>query len=415
MSKISVCGLNFKTAPIEIREHCALDHARQQAFMADIIAQTTASQVVILVTCNRTEIYSDSNQAREILFLLQSHSGVDLDTLNNVYYEYQGQMAVEHMMRVASGMDSMVVGETEIFGQLKRAFDFSEMHGVLGGSFHRLMLCVNSVAKSIRESTRLGMCPVSVASIASKRAKELVGNISSPSVMIVGSGETSKLMAQYIARMNFASIVIAARNQEAAKDIASLCNAQTITLAQIHDALPFVDVVMSATASQVPVIGKGAVESALEQRNYKSMVFIDMAMPRDVEPEVAELEVVTVLSVDDLREEAENNVSMREHTLAKVETLITREAAKFIRSLDGDDTGPLLKALYAKASTLRENELKKCRRMIDSGANIDEVLDYLSRSITNKLLHEPSLLMRYADQLDQPDLRDFVQALFKQH
>lgn len=413
MNKISVCGINFKTASIDVRERCALGQDAKLALMRDIIRETTATQAVVLVTCNRTEIYADTAQTKLILNLLHQHSGIDTEVLQNVYYENHGQMAVEHLMRVAAGMDSMVVGETEIFGQVKQAFQLSKEQGYLGPLFLQLIDIVNRVAKSVRSSTQMGMCPVSVASIACKEMQALIESPASAAVLLVGSGETTKLLAQYVKRYAFRSVTIAARNQEAAAEIAAICGASILPLSALHEALSSADVVMSATASQVPIIGKGAVESALQKREMKPIVLIDMAVPRDIEPEVSELESIHLISVDDLRDSAQENISTREHALAKVETLIVREAEKFIRQLHGEDTGPLLKALYAKAGQLRESELKKCRQMLAAGADLDEVLDYLSRSITSKLLHEPSLLMRYADKVDHPEFRSFIEALFK--
>lgn len=409
--KITVCGVNYKTAELNIRQQCAFDEATQKNLIADILTESTASQAMVLVTCNRTEIYSDTNNTRQILALLQKHSGLEGDTLDNCYYEYHGQMAVDHLFRVACGMDSMVMGETQILGQIKEAFSKAKSYGAIDTSFNELSQVTFALAKKVRFSTEVGMCPVSIASIASKKVMSLLDDITTANVLVIGSGETSELLVNYLSKLNINSITIAARNQPRATELAKICNGKVITLKKLHENLVDADVIMSATASQVPILGKGAIETALQKRDGRSMILVDMAVPRDIEAEASELNV-SLFTIDDLRVTAEENLSVREHSFSQAEGLIVESAAKFMNWLNGKDSSYTLKAYHRKANQIREKELAKAKTMLANGSKAEDVLDYLSRSISNKLLHQPSILLRYSDEIDHPEFKAFIRELF---
>jgi glutamyl-tRNA reductase len=409
---ILVCGANHKTADIAIREKLALNKTQQAALLADLLADTTATQAVVLMTCNRTEIYTDAKKVSRVLEVILKHCHLDKKELLNSYYECAGQAAVEHIMRVACGLDSMVLGETEIFGQMKAAFAFAQTQDTIGTELQRLAQAVFTLAKHVRATSKLGACPVSVASIAVRQASSAFGDLSNASVLLVGAGNTMKLIAKYFNKARPKTVTVANRHLTAAKEVAALCDGQAITLAQLHDCLVDVDVVISATASQLPLLGKGAIESALKQRPKRAMILMDMALPRDIEPEVAALKNVQLFTIDDLKNIAQENQLVREHAASKAMDAITQAAKFYIDWLNGLDSTSSLKAFRTHVDCIREAEISKAIKLLKQGGHAEDIIRRLAHGLTNKLMHQPSVQLRQAGNDQRNDFLTLVHELF---
>ena len=335
---ISVFGINHKTADLAVREKMSFANSRALDLLQDVLADTAATQAFVISTCNRTEIYSDVKSVDRLIEILLRHSTLQKDVLVDASYQYHGQLAIEHLMRVAGGLDSMIVGEAEILGQVKSAFAFADENNFLGSEFKHLAREIFTLAKQIRTTTQVGACPVSIASIASRKAIAEFGQLEKAKILLLGAGDTIQLLAKYLAKQTIATVTIACRNVEKAKALTTICPMNIISLTDLHDALVDIDIVFAATTSQVPLIGKGAVESALKRRPERPMVLIDMAVPRDIENEVDELAGVKLSTIDDLKSVAQSNQESREHATVKANELIGAAAKKYIDWVQNYDT-----------------------------------------------------------------------------
>jgi len=407
---VSVFGINHKTADLSTREKVSFDEARSAILLQDIIADTAATQAFVLSTCNRTEIYTDTQNGQDVLPVLLRHCAIEESVLSNACYQYQGQLAVEHLMKVACGLDSMVLGEAEILGQVKAAIAFAKAQGCLGNEFAHLAREVFTLAKHIRATTQVGACPVSVASIAVRQAQAQLGDLSQQKILLLGAGDTIQLVIKYLARYGVKRVTIACRNIEKAKDLVGLGSLDIISLTSLHDALSEMDLVFAATTSQLPLIGKGAVESAMASRRDRQMLIFDMAVPRDVENEVAQLSNVHLHTVDDLKIVAQENIKSREHAAVKSHDVIAEGARKYIEWIQKNDRASSVKALRLHADAIRDNELKRALRALKQGDNPEEIMTYLAHTLTNKLMHQPSEQARAASEAGHDE---FLKTLHK--
>lgn len=408
------CGLNHQTAPLPLREKVVFSTELMPEPLLDLVGQGWVNEAAILSTCNRTEIYCVSNEAvsSSIVDWLHRRQRLSAGQLIPHLYFYYDQAAVRHLLRVASGLDSMVLGEPQILGQVKNAFSLAQAAGTLGCELQRLFQYVFSASKKIRTQTAIGVHPVSIGYVAVNLAKQIFADLSKLSVLLIGVGETITLTARHLQAAGVKHFYVANRTLTRAEQLASQLCGESITLSAIAEYLPRVDMVVTATASTLPVVGKGTVERALKIRKRRPMFMIDLAVPRDIEPEVAGLDDVFLYTLDDLQTVIQHNQAYRQDAAQAAETLIDTQAARYMHSLKTLAATPVINAYRAKAEQLCEIELSKALRLLQTGIAPQEALQRLAQGLMNKLLHEPTVQLRKAATQEQEELLAAAQQLF---
>lgn len=406
------CGINHNTAELTLRERVVIPSEQLPQLLSDLLAQTSVSEAVVLSTCNRTEIYADAASADSLLAALAKHCNVDSETLKDASYHYSEQDMVRHVMRVACGLDSMILGEPQIFGQLKEAVMLAEKHSAVGPQLAYLFRQVFNVGKAVRTHTEVGACPMSVASTAVSLAKKVLTDLEKANVLLIGAGDTAALMAKHLNAQGVKNIVIASRKLDKAEKLAMQFSAAAITLQQLTQQLPIADVIFSATASILPVLGKGAVETALIQRGNKPMVMIDIAVPRDIEPEVSTLDGVHLYAIDDLKQVIQQNAKNREHAAEKAEAMIIQETKNYMMWLRSLDSVSTIRAFREWVDALREEELEKAISTLKKGVAPEIAMRRMANALSNKLMHPPSVKLREASSEGRTEFVEHVQELF---
>ncbi|KAA0876555.1 glutamyl-tRNA reductase [Nitrincola tapanii] len=408
-------GINHKTAPVEVRERVAFapeklaDAMRQAQIYADL------QEIAILSTCNRTELYCSANSEdkEQLLQWLGQYHQLDPHLLAPCSYLYEEEAAVRHMMRVACGLDSLVLGEPQILGQLKSAYSLSQEAGVLGAELGRWFRHTFNVAKKVRTHTAIGQNPVSVAYAAVSMAQHIFADLRQSRALLIGAGETIELVARHLHRAGVREMTVANRTLGRALELAQEFSGRAIALGDIPEVLPKIDIVISSTASQLPILGKGAVESALKKRRHQPMFMVDIAVPRDIEAQVGELDDVYLYTVDDLKDVIEENQRGRETAAQEAETLIEAGTHEFMRQLRELDAVDTLTALRQQGQVICDEMLEKALRQLQSGKPAEEVMSILARGLTNKLLHSPTVQLREASAAGRKDLNRLVIELFQ--
>ncbi|MBB6343247.1 glutamyl-tRNA reductase [Pseudomonas fluvialis] len=407
-------GINHKTASVAVRERVAFTPEQMVEALQQLCRLTPSSEAAILSTCNRSELYLklDEMDVQAVLAWLAGYHGLPLSDLQACAYVHENEQAVRHMMRVACGLDSMILGEPQILGQLKSAYAVAREAGTVGPLLGRLFQATFSTAKSVRTDTAIGENPVSVAFAAVSLAKQIFADLHRSQALLIGAGETITLVARHLHEQGIKRIVVANRTLERASSLAEQFGAHAILLADIPDELINSDIVISSTASQLPILGKGAVERALKKRRHKPIFMVDIAVPRDIEPEVGELDDVYLYSVDDLHEVIEENLKSRQGAARAAEEMVAVGAEEFMARLRELAAVDVLKAYRQQAETLRDDELQKAQRQLANGAPADEVLAQLARGLTNKLLHAPSVQLKKLSAEGRLDALALAQELF---
>lgn len=347
-----------------------------------------------------------------MLAWLADYHRLTLDELRACAYVHQDEDAVRHMMRVASGLDSMVLGEPQILGQMKSAYAVAREAGTVGPLLGRLFQATFSTAKTVRTDTAIGENPVSVAFAAVSLAKQIFSDLHRSQALLIGAGETITLVARHLFEQGVKRIVVANRTLERASLLAEQFGAHAVLLSEIPEELANSDIVIASTASQLPILGKGAVERALKQRKHKPMFMVDIAVPRDIEPEVGELDDVYLYSVDDLHEVVAENLKSRQGAAQAAEELVGSGVAEFMQRLRELAAVDVLRAYRQQAERLRDEELGKAQRQLANGADPAEVMAQLARGLTNKLLHAPSVQMKKMSAEGRIDALALAQELF---
>lgn len=406
-------GINHTTAPLALRERVAFAPENLHAAMQEACAHAGLAEVAILSTCNRTEIYANSeNDAATIQAWLVSHTAIEADDLAKSYYCYQDQEAVRHMMKVAGGLDSLVLGEPQILGQMKSAFASAKEAGTLGAELHATFQQVFNIAKRVRTETAIGENPVSVAYAAVSLAQQIFSNLKQDTALLIGAGETIELVARHLAEQGIKHIIVANRTLDRAQRLAAEFNGEAILLADIPEQLHRADIVISSTASQLPLLGKGAVESALKKRKHKPMFMLDIAVPRDIEEQVGELDDVYLYTVDDLHAVIDENKKSRVAAADQAEEIINEGVEQFLRHQRALNAVATVKAYRQKAEQMRDAELQKALRTLQSGAHPEQVLQQLARNLTNKLIHSPTAVLKEASAGSRHHVLQVAQELF---
>jgi glutamyl-tRNA reductase len=407
-------GINHNTAPVNIRELFAFDANRLPAALSALQQQDSVLEVVILSTCNRTEIYCclDDDCDNEILaWLHQFHQQQD-GVLAPYLYHYQRSDAIRHLLRVACGLDSMVLGEPQILGQLKDAYSQSLNAKTLGKSLGRLFQHAFAVAKQVRTDTAIGNSPVSVAFAAVSLAKQIFSNLADSTALLIGAGDTIELAARHLFDNGIKRLIIANRTVERAHNLASQVDGYAISLSELPAHLAEADIVISSTASQLPILGKGAVERALKERKRKPIFMVDIAVPRDIEAEVGQLEDIYLYCVDDLQDIIEENLQSRRDAALQAEEIIDSQVDHFMAWLRTQDAVPVIRAIRKEAEKVSKYSLEKALKQLEQGQSAEQVMTELTRSLTNKLLHEPSRQLRQSGFDEDDQLLESARRLF---
>ncbi|WP_028294726.1 glutamyl-tRNA reductase [Oceanobacter kriegii] len=408
-------GINHKTASVSVRERVAFDPATMPKALAELCSPDSADEAVILSTCNRTEIYGSSNQFDwvKIRDWLAEHHQVSREALDEALYCLENDDAVHHTMRVASGLDSLVLGEPQILGQMKSAYAVAQEAGTVGSELGRLFRQTFSIAKRVRTDTAIGENPVSVAFAAVKMAQHIFADLNRSTALLIGAGETIELVARHLKQAGIKRIIVANRTLARAQHLAEEFHAEAILLEDIPEHLAAADVVISSTASPLPVLGKGTVEKALKKRRHKPMFMVDIAVPRDIEEEVAELGDVYLYTVDDLRSIIEENVKSREDAARQAEELIEAGVEHFMRELKVLNAVTTVTELRSHVDQLREEQLIKAVKQLQNGADAEKVLRQFAHTFSNKLLHGPTVALRKAAADGRMDIFDNTRELFQ--
>lgn len=399
-----VLGINHNSAPLELRERVAFVPESMEAALQGALAILSVEEVAILSTCNRTELYlvgeggepGEEDCTNSVLAWLTDYHRMDADEFAGCAYTYRGTQAVQHMMTVAAGLDSLVLGEPQILGQMKSCYAVAKEAGSLGPSLERAFQQVFAVAKRVRTDTAIGENPVSVAYAAVSLTQHIFSDLTRCRALLIGAGETIELVARHLQDKGVRRLTIANRTQGRARELAERFGAEAVLLADIPAQLSDTDIVVASTASQLPILGKGTVEAALRKRRHRPMLMVDLAVPRDIEPQVAELTDVYLYTVDDLREIVDENRKARATEARKADQMIAAAVADWQRQWRALDAVDSVKDYRAQAELLREHELEKARRALASGTPPEQVLEQFARGLTNKLIHKPSSRLREA-------------------
>jgi glutamyl-tRNA reductase len=400
---VKVLGLNHKTAPVALREKVAFNEDRLVAALRTLRAEKGVAEVLILSTCNRTELYWSGHASGEEIsdWLARHHGGLELAPS---LYVHQDRQAVEHAFSVASGLDSMVLGEAQILGQLKEAYRIAQSTGSTGPWLHRLFQAAFAVAKRVRSETRIGANAVSLASATVSLARRVYSDLSAHTALMIGAGEMIALTARHFASAGVKRMVIANRTLSRAQTLAAEVQAYAVELAALDKELIQADIVVSCTASSIPLVTKAATAAALRRRRHRPIFMVDLAVPRDIEPAVSELQDVYLFTIDDLEQLIAQNRKERALAADDARVLLEEEVARFLTEARAHDAGPAIRALREHAAHVREHTIEEARRMLTAGKPPAEVLDYLAHTLTNRLLHAPTQALRHAAESDDPTL-----------
>jgi len=411
LTQLFAIGINHQTAPVSLRERVAFaDHALPAA-LAALRALPSVREVALLSTCNRTELYAVADDQGDALCdWLASHP--DAGDLHAYLYQHQGADAVRHLFRVATGLDSLVLGEPQILGQVKQAWSAARGAGALGGQLDRLFQQSFVTAKRARTDTRIGANPVSVASTAVRLAQESFARPADSAVLLIGAGETVELIARHLAQAQVKRLLVANRTLAHAQELAQRHGGIALPLSEIDRHLAEVDIVFSATASREPVVRRAQVAAALARRKHRPMLLLDLAVPRDIEPEVATLKDAFLYTVDDLERAVEDNRRSRREAADAAEAIVEIQVARYMESHAASTRTEPLKRLRAHGDSARADVLAKAQQQLAAGHDPHAVLDFLAHTLTNRLLHAPTVALRQAALEGDNDLARAANKLF---
>jgi len=406
-------GINHRTASLEVRERVAFAPDQMILSLQQGRDDSGADNLAILSTCNRTELYATGSVAPSALLAwLADHHHLSASALDDSYYVLEDDKAVQHMMKVASGLDSMVLGEPQILGQMKSSYAVAQKAGTADGLLSQVFQGVFATAKRVRSETAIGQNPVSVAYAAVSLAQRIFSSMKEVSALLIGAGETVELLARHLREQGVGDIIVANRTLARAQEMAEVFSAEAILLSEIPEYLHRADVVISSTASQLPILGKGAVESALKQRKHRPIFMVDIAVPRDIEPQVAQLDDVYLYTVDDLKEVIEANLRHREDAAGQAEVIIEQGVSNWKNQLRGQQAVGTIRAFRDNLGALRDAELDKALASIAQGQSAEQVLRQLAHGLTNKFLHVPTTRLKKAGEQGDSDYVRWAHDLF---
>ncbi|MCL2523566.1 MAG: glutamyl-tRNA reductase [Betaproteobacteria bacterium] len=409
---IFILGLNHHSAPLAIRERVAFDAGKLAHALADLTRGQSVKEAAILSTCNRTEIYCAAETPEALIDWLSSYHQIERGELAPYLYTHEQPAAIRHAFRVASGLDSMVVGEPQILGQMKEAVRAAEESGTLGTQLHKLFQRSFSVAKEVRSTTAIGANIVSMAAASVHLAERIFASIAEQNILFIGAGEMIESCAAHFCARQPKAVTIANRTLERGRNLAERHNGTVIRLDSLAEHLARNDIVVSCTAAPLPIIGLGMVERAVKARRHRPMFMVDLAVPRDIEQEVGELDDVFLYTVDDLAQVVESGLESRQAAVFQAEDIINRQVEDFLAWLAARDTVPVIRALRDAAERMRRNELEHATKLLARGEAPEKVLEQLSQRLTNKLLHAPTQTLSRAEGGDRGELQLAASRLF---
>jgi glutamyl-tRNA reductase len=408
---LKILGINHKTAPVALREKVAFSEDRLVAALHALRQESGVAEVVILSTCNRTEVYWTGRAGGdELTQWLERHHGNNLDLASNLYI-HQETRAIEHAFSVASGLDSMVLGEAQILGQLKDAYRVAKDLGSTGPMLNKLFQAAFSAAKRVRSETRVGANAVSFAGATVSLARRVYSDLSAHTALMLGAGEMNALTARHFVSAGVKRIVIANRTLSRAQALASELKGHSAGLDNLEKELAEADIVIACTGSPTPLVTKRAAEAAIRARRRRPIFMIDMSVPRNIEPAVAELEDVYLFSIDDLQQLVHENLQQREEAAGGAKLLIEEEVARFLAETRVQDAGPAIRLMREQAEAIRQQTVDQARRMLSAGRPQEEAIEYLANTLMNRLLHGPTQALRQAAELANKDLAEALARL----
>lgn len=412
---IIALGLNHNTAPVSIRERLAFPTERLGAALQALTRLPAIEEAAILSTCNRTELYCGTRVTGTdtLIDWLAEAGHLKPDEFRPYLYTYTDTATIRHMFRVAAGLDSMILGEPQILGQMKTAYQTATEAGTLGKTLGRLFQSTFTAAKKVRTDTAIGSSPVSVAFAAVRLAQSIFDDLNRQTAILIGAGETIELTARHLSEHRIGELIIANRTYDKAHALATRFNGFAISLAELPHHLARADIIVSSTASPLPILGKGSVESAIKIRRHKPVFMVDLAVPRDIEPEVGQLRDVYLYTVDDLRNTVEENLKTRQEAAKQAEEIIDIQVAHFLSWLRVQGASDTIRDYRQQAEIIRDEVLQKTLAGLKQGQTPEQCLELLAHRLTNKLIHAPSIQIRQASMTERHDLVAAARELFQ--
>ena len=410
---LTAFGIYHRTASVDLRGKLSFSPALMEKVLQDAQSILHVREITILSTCNRTEIYLYGDVSdHHLISWLAMIKGTEINNLSNCFYSFRDEDAIKHMIEVASGMDSLILGEPQIFGQIKSAFLVAKEAGTVFKNLENIFQFVFSIAKRVRSETAIGKNPVSVASASVNLASKIFSNLEEAHALVIGAGDTIELVAKHLVENGIGKLTVANRTLTKARSFSENFSADMILLSDMPDMLETVDILISSTASQLPILGKGAVETALKKRKYRPMFMVDIAVPRDIEPQVEELSDVYLYTVDDLEDFIEDNVKARNSEANIARVIISDEVNRWSIENRGRSVVRTIKEFRTNAEKIRDVEINRALNSLEKGKSASDVVVELARSITNKLLHTPTKNIKRAGEEGRHDTIATTKELF---
>ncbi len=412
---ILTIGINYNTAPVSIRERLAFPTETLESSLKGLWKQNSVHGAAILSTCNRTEFYSqiEHDQVSRLIDWIACHKDIEPEDFMPYLYQHQDSNSVRHMFRVASGLDSMVLGEPQILGQMKTAYQAAYEAGTLGKHLGKLFHHTFSAAKKVRTDTAIGSSPVSVAFAAVQLAQQIFNSLTEQTALLIGAGETIELTARHLHQNGIERLIIANRTYQKAHDLAAQFNGFAISLSELPSHLAEADIIVSSTASQLPILGKGRLESAIKKRKHKPMFLVDLAVPRDIEAEVEQLQDVYLYTVDDLQNTIDQNISTRRKAAEKAEEIIDHQVETFLSWMRSENAQAIIRQYREQTGEIRDEMLENAMKQVANGQPVEQVMKRLANSLTNKIIHTPCVQLRDAGANDRHEVIDAAKDIFK--
>ena len=408
---LNIIGLNHKTAPLGLREKLVF-HADQISHALLDLKCNKVNQVAILSTCNRTEIYFNGPKKQIVCQWLADYHHIKLSQLKKHLYHYSNKDALTHAYQVASGLDSMFLGETQILGQMKQAAKISDYAGTQGKFLSQFFQTVFEAAKEIRSKTNIGASSTTIASTIISLTKKIFGDLYQTKIIFIGAGEMTELIAKYFNKHQPEKITIANRSIFRGKKLANKIGAETCLIGEIKDQLHEYDIVISATGSQLPIIGLGMIERAIKKRKHKPMLLIDLAVPRDIEPETSKLNDIFLYTLDELAGIAQEGIDNRTDAVKDANIIIEKKVNNFYKKINRKKASPTIVTLRNQFEDNRQKEINKAKKQLANGKSIDEILETLSNNLSNKFLHHPTKALNDAAANETKEISELLKKIY---
>ena len=408
---LNIIGLNHKTAPLVLREKLVF-HSDQISHALLDLKCNKVNQVAILSTCNRTEIYFNGPKKQIVCQWLADYHHIKLSQLKKHLYHYSNKDALTHAYQVASGLDSMFLGETQILGQMKQAAKISDYAGTQGKFLSQFFQTVFEAAKEIRSKTNIGASSTTIASTIISLTKKIFGDLYQAKIIFVGAGEITELIAKYFNKHQPKKITIANRSILRAKNLAKKISAETCLLGEISDQIHEYDVVISCTGSQLPVIGLGMIKRAIKTRKHKPMVLIDLAIPRDIESEISKLNDIFLYTLDELAQITQEGIDNRADAVKDAQIIIEKKVNNFYQKSNEKKASPTIISLRNQFEESRLKEIDKAKKQLKNGKSIDEILESLSNNLSNKFLHHPTKALNESAANETKEISELLKKIY---